>query len=225
MTTDIEWADGGTPRSRRFGDTYFSAAGGRDEVRHVFLSGNGLPDRFSGSSAFTIAELGFGTGLSFLETAHTFQTMCGPDQSLNYVSFELYPLPLSVIAQTMAPWPDLMPLCDALGQAMVTEPGWNTCRLGAVSLTLAIGDARELLDQWEGRADAWYLDGFDPRQNPELWERDLMQSVFDRTAPGGTFATYSAAGWVRRTLSEAGFDVVRTAGFGRKRHMTAGRRI
>ena len=84
------------------------------------------------------------------------------------------------------------------------------------------GDARQTLATWTGKADAWFLDGFSPAKNPELWSSDLMAEVARHTAPGGTFATYTAAGHVRRALGEAGFTVTRQPGFGRKRHMTTG---
>jgi tRNA U34 5-methylaminomethyl-2-thiouridine-forming methyltransferase MnmC len=84
------------------------------------------------------------------------------------------------------------------------------------------GDARVTLPEWTGRADAWFLDGFSPAKNPELWSDELLKSVASHTAPGGTFATYTAAGHVRRALSDAGFHVERRPGFGRKRHMSAG---
>jgi tRNA U34 5-methylaminomethyl-2-thiouridine-forming methyltransferase MnmC len=89
-----------------------------------------------------------------------------------------------------------------------------------VSLALIVGDARRTLPAWNGTADAWFLDGFSPAKNPELWEEALMAEVFAHTAPGGTAATYTAAGFVRRGLAAAGFAVSRVPGYGRKRHMT-----
>lgn len=85
------------------------------------------------------------------------------------------------------------------------------------------GLAAEMLPRWDGAADAWFLDGFAPARNPELWTADLMAEVARHTAPGGTVATYTAAGHVRRALADAGFEVTRLPGYGRKRHMTAGR--
>ena len=82
------------------------------------------------------------------------------------------------------------------------------------------GDARTTLPHWQRSADAWFLDGFSPARNPELWEEPLMQQVFAHTSPGGTAATYTAAGFVRRGLQSAGFEVTRIPGYGRKRHMT-----
>ena len=92
-----------------------------------------------------------------------------------------------------------------------------------VCLTIVEGDARETLPSWDGQADAWFLDGFSPAKNPELWEESLLTEVARHTPLGGTAATYTAAGFVRRGLSSAGFAVERVAGFGRKRHMTRAR--
>ena len=89
-------------------------------------------------------------------------------------------------------------------------------------LRVIVGDARETLPVWTGRADAWFLDGFSPAKNPELWSPALMMEVGAHTGVGGTAATYTAAGFVRRGLADAGFEVSRVQGYGRKRHMTRG---
>ena len=102
------------------------------------------------------------------------------------------------------------------------EAGQRILQLGPITAEIIIGDARQSLPAWQGRADAWFLDGFSPAKNPELWSPDLMAEVGRHTAPAGTFATYTAAGHVRRALAEAGFIVERRAGHGRKRHMTTG---
>jgi tRNA U34 5-methylaminomethyl-2-thiouridine-forming methyltransferase MnmC len=103
-------------------------------------------------------------------------------------------------------------------------PQWENGEIRADDLhaTIIFGDARTTLPAWGGRADAWFLDGFSPAKNPELWADDLIAEVAAHTAPRGTFATYTAAGHVRRALAEAGFAVTRRAGFGTKRHMSAG---
>ena len=102
------------------------------------------------------------------------------------------------------------------------KSGAHSASLDDLEFTLIVGDARKTVKEWEGNADAWCLDGFAPARNPELWEPKLMTEVARHTAPGGTFATYTAAGYVRRALTEAGFDVSRWPGFGRKRHMSRG---
>ncbi len=211
---DLDWRDEAIPVSRRFDDPYFSLAGGLEETRHVFLTGNHLPDRFR--DGFQIAELGFGTGLNLMATLLAHQ---GPGH-LFFTSFEAFPMEAPDIARALAAFPETAPVAPAFLDQWAT--GARTLHFPNLTAEIIIGDARETLSKWQGQADAWFLDGFSPAKNPELWSDDLMAEVARHTAPGGTFATYTAAGHVRRTLSEAGFDVTRSPGFGRKRHMSRG---
>ncbi len=206
---EIIWQDETVPVSTRFDDPYFT--GGLDETRHVFLDGNRLSDRFV--DGFHIAELGFGTGLNLLAALEAF----GQIGTLRYTSFEAYPMERCDIETALSAFPELdpSPLLDHWPDTHI--------RTENLDLQVIVGDARDTLPAWTGQADAWFLDGFSPAKNPELWAPELMQQVERHTAPGGTFATYTAAGHVRRALSDAGFDVERVPGFGRKRHMTIGR--
>jgi tRNA U34 5-methylaminomethyl-2-thiouridine-forming methyltransferase MnmC len=213
---DLDWRDGTLPVSRRFGDPYFSLDGGLDETRHVFLAGNGLPGRLR--DGFRIAELGFGTGLNLIATALAFATTGRPGRLL-YTAFEAFPLAAEDLGRALAAFPEAAPLVAAL-----TGP-WQeggTITLPGVTARIIPGDARATLPRWDGLADAWYLDGFAPSKNPDMWEPALMAAVAAHTAPGGSFATYTAAGHVRRALQAAGFAVERCPGFGRKRHMSRG---
>lgn len=214
LTPMLDWRDETIPVSRRFDDPYFSLAGGLDETRHVFLTGNGLPGRFR--DGFRIAELGFGTGLNLLAVLLAHQ---GPGH-LHYTSFEAFPLPAPDIARALEAFPDVARVADAFLRQW--EAGATVLTFPHLTATIRLGDARETLPAWDGHADAWFLDGFSPAKNPELWSDALMADVARHTAPGGTFATYTAAGHVRRGLSEAGFTVTRQPGFGRKRHMSVG---
>jgi tRNA U34 5-methylaminomethyl-2-thiouridine-forming methyltransferase MnmC len=216
----IRWEDGEVPVSSRFDDSYYSREDGLAETRHVFLDGNRLGECFAGAGRFAIAELGFGTGLNCLAAALLWAARAAPGAVLSYTAFELYPLEADEIARALAPWTEVAPLAEALVAA------WPAGRIAlpGVELRVVRGDARQEVPRWPGRADAWFLDGFAPARNPEMWELALMRSVHDRTVPGGTFATYAAAGRVRRALQAAGFEVVRLPGFGRKREMLAGRR-
>lgn len=216
---ELDWRDEMTPVSRRFDDPYFSLAGGLEETRHVFLTGNDLPGRFR--DGFHIAELGFGTGLNLLATLLAHQ---GSGQ-LRYTSFEAFPLPPEAIARALRAFPETAPLAPAFLAQWAEAPAGPIRRLHFPGLTaeILIGDARETLPRWQGRANAWFLDGFSPAKNPELWSPGLLAEVARHTAPGGSFATYTAAGDVRRALAGAGFQVTRQPGFGRKRHMTTGR--
>ncbi len=208
----LDWKDGAIPVSTRFDDPYFSLQSGLEETRHVFLRGNGLPER--ARPGFHIAELGFGTGLNLLATAGVLQ-----DGPIYFTSFEAFPMQPEDMARALSAFPDL-PSAELVAQ---WRRGARQFRLGALEVEIILGDARETLPGWKGRADAWYLDGFAPAKNPELWCDALMAEVGAHTAPGGTFATYTAAGHVRRALDKAGFEVTRTPGFGRKRHMSSGR--
>lgn len=211
---ELDWRDGSIPVATRFDDPYFSLSGGLDETRHVFLAGNHLPQRFR--DGFRIAELGFGTGLNLLATvlAHT-----GPGH-LHYTSFEAFPLAAPDIARALTAFPELAPIAPEFLRQW--SGGATTLHFPNLTATVILGDARETLATWQGCADAWFLDGFSPAKNPELWSPELMAEVARHTAPGGSFATYTAAGHVRRALETAGFSVARQPGFGRKRHMTAG---
>ena len=213
----VDWREGGTPVSTLFGDPYFSCEDGLAETRHVFLAGNDLPARFR--DGFRIAELGFGTGLNLMAAVLAWDA-AGAPRRLTYTSFEAFPMPAPDMVRALSAFPEAearaAPLLAAWGQ------GARRFDLGPVLVEVIEGDARETLPRWQGRADAWFLDGFSPARNPELWGNDLLAEVARHTALGGTFATYTAAGFVRRGLQAAGFQVERVAGYGRKRHMSRG---
>jgi len=215
QTADLEWRAGVVPVSRRFADPYFSLGDGLAEARHVFLAGNDLPDRFR--PGFHVAELGFGTGLNMLAALIAWRA-AGMDGPLRFTSFEAFPMAAPDIARALAAFPE----AEAVAQPFLAAWAERTRRfaIDGLEAEVIIGDARETLPRWGGRADAWFLDGFAPARNPELWEPALLQAVAAQTMPGGTAASYTAAGAVRRGLAEAGFAVTRVPGFGRKRHMT-----
>jgi tRNA U34 5-methylaminomethyl-2-thiouridine-forming methyltransferase MnmC len=213
----LDWRDGVIPVSTRFDDPYFSLHDGLAETRHVFLAGNDLPARLR--PGFHIAELGFGTGLNLLATLIAWQA-AGHPAPLHYTSFEAFPLAAPDIARALDHFPEARAVADPFLAAW--DRGETRFTLSGAEVVVIIGDARQTLPAWQRRADAWFLDGFSPAKNPELWSDDLMAEVARHTAPGGTFATYTAAGHVRRALETAGFHVERRPGHGRKRHMTIG---
>ena len=216
QSAQVDWKDGNVPVSHRFNDPYFSIHDGLAETRHVFLGGNDLPERFA--PGFHIAELGFGTGLNVLAAWQAWLD-AGATGELSFTSFEAFAMRTDDMRTALAAFPELADLAQALLAAWHPE---RPTHLPGLRLTVIKGDARNTVPQWQGRADAWFLDGFSPAKNPELWEPALMQAVAKHTRPGGSFATYTAAGHVRRALADAGFDVMRRAGFGRKRHMSTG---
>jgi tRNA U34 5-methylaminomethyl-2-thiouridine-forming methyltransferase MnmC len=223
-TLNLEWMEGDMPYSTAFGDHFYCRSDGRAECGHVFLAGNGLPERWLTDEAFTIGELGFGTGLNFCETWRAWkETVSGPSASLHFVSFELFPLDRASIGKALSRWPEITAEKEALlaqwpeNPSGVVELAWDQVRLSVLC-----GDALASLANSNLVLDAWYLDGFAPSRNGAMWSEDLMRSVFDHTRDGGSFATYAAAGFVRRNLVAAGFDVERRPGFAGKREMLCG---
>jgi tRNA 5-methylaminomethyl-2-thiouridine biosynthesis bifunctional protein len=223
----IDWQDG-QPVSRRFGDVYFSRNSGLEETRHVFLEGNGLGERWgtlAPRGRFTIGETGFGTGLNFAAAWALWDEIAPKGARLRYVSVERYPLPPADISRTLGLWPELARYREALlAQWTEVAPGWHRFVFGGgrVLLTLLAGDVRTVLPRLDGRVDAWFLDGFAPAKNPEMWEAVVLGEVARLSASGATCATYTVAGEVRRGLEAAGFAVEKTPGFGRKREMLRG---
>ncbi|MEM8553329.1 MAG: tRNA (5-methylaminomethyl-2-thiouridine)(34)-methyltransferase MnmD [Pseudomonadota bacterium] len=215
-TAKITWSNGQVPVSDQFDDPYYSLENGLAESEHVFLAGNGLPDRLR--PGFNVAELGFGTGLNLLAFCRLVAGMAMP---LRFTTFEAFPMAPDDMARALEAFPEVQALAEPMLDAR--RSGLDRWTMGDVEVQLIEGDARETLHAWNGRADAWFLDGFSPAKNPELWGEALLAQVGAHTAPGGTCATYTAAGFVRRELEDAGFEVSRQPGFGRKRHMTVGR--
>lgn len=206
----LSWKDGIIPVSERFDDPYFSLNGGLDETRHVFLAGNDLPARLV--EGFHIAELGFGTGLNLIALAEVATV------PVRFTSFEGFPMTRDELARAHQAFAGIGALSRDLCAA------WPALEftLGHVTARVIIGDVRETLPAWDDKADAWFLDGFSPAKNPEMWGEELMAEVGRHTVTGGSFATYTAAGHVRRALQAAGFAVERAPGFAGKRHMSRG---
>ncbi len=227
----IQWQNG-SPVSTQFDDVYFSTASGIDETRYVFLQHNQLPQRWVNDPQpqFTIAETGFGTGLNFLCAWDLWQQYSHAGQTLNFVSVEKYPLDHASLQQALAQWPQLKTLSDALLEIYPSlVAGWHCLHLpkindecGRIILHLFLGDIHEWLDQFQGHVDAWFLDGFAPSKNPEMWSPHLFESMGRLSTFHTTVATFTAAGLVKRGLQGVGFTTQKVKGFGRKREMLCG---
>ncbi len=236
QSANLEFNSEGTPVSRDFDDVYFSNDNGLEETRYVFLGGNQLEERFPNHPRplFVVAESGFGTGLNFLTLWQAFDAFCRqyPDatlQRLHFVSFEKFPLKADDLRLAHQHWPELAPWAEQL-QAQWPLPLAGCHRLlldgGRVTLDLWFGDINELTDKLDDsvnqQVDAWFLDGFAPAKNPDMWTPTLFAAMARTARPGGTLATFTSAGFVRRGLQEAGFTMHKTKGFGRKRDMLIG---
>ena len=218
----IDWDDQGRPRSRVFDDVYFSDKSGLEETRYVFIEQNALAERFAALPAngqMVIGETGFGTGLNFLCAWQLFEETARPDARLHFISVEKYPLTREDLKRALALWPELAIWSEQLLAAwFAIHPGFQTLSLadGRVTLTLMIGDALEQLPQLDAQIDAWFLDGFAPAKNPDMWTPELFAQLARLAAPASTISTFTSTGWVRRALNEAGFKMRRTPGIGHK---------
>lgn len=223
----IQWREGGTPEAETFGDVYFSRDGGLAESEYVFVKHNGLPARFAqAEDAFFIVETGFGTGLNALLTFEQWQRTAPPHAVLHFISFEKFPLRRADLIRAHAAWPQLAAMAQRLqaGYPPLT-PGWHHVTIDDnIFLWLWFGDVHEGLADLDvpGGVGAWYLDGFAPSKNPDMWTPALFEQMARLSHADTTFATFTAAGVVRRGLQAAGFAVDKVPGFGRKREMICG---
>lgn len=210
----------GIPYAQAYEDCYFSASGGLEQARHVFLAGNDLPERWQDRD-FVILETGFGIGLNFLCTLQAWQAL--PGRRLHYVAVEKHPFRLDDLKMLHPRWPELAPFAAELqAQWPLPLPGLHRLDFGTATLTLGFGDAATLLPQLTLSADAIYLDGFAPAKNPDMWSDTLFAALAKLAAPGATLASWSVFDDMMFRLSRAGFRLEKRSGFGTKRYMLSG---
>ncbi len=237
----IDWGADGVPRARGFDDLYYAASDGLAESRHVFLDQNDLPARFAALNAgddFVIGETGFGTGLNFLAAWRLWRERAPAQATLHFLSVEGHPLASADLARALGGWDDLAEESKLLVDAYPTclARGLHLLKFdqGRVRLVVAFDEAVRGLEAFlesghplhaapRRGVDAWFLDGFAPARNPAMWRPELFELLRSVSAPGASFATFTAAGDVRRGLQDAGFTVEKAPGFGRKRDMLKGR--
>ncbi len=222
---EIEWRNG-QPYASKFQDVYFSNDNGLLETEYVFLLGNDLLTRWQlpNIQNFIIAETGFGTGLNFLCAAKLWLENTPSNFTLHYISVEKYPLSLENITAALALWPEL----TILNQPFLTQyksllkDSKAILFNNRVQLSLLIGDATQCLSVIDEAVDAWFLDGFSPAKNPDIWQAPIFEQMARLSSTESTFSTFTSAGEVRRGLIKAGFKVSKRPGFGKKREMLIG---
>lgn len=224
----LHWDEQGQPLSSTHDDVYFSLLSGLEETRYVFLQHNRLGERFAAlqsGDCMTVGETGFGTGLNFLCCWQLFEQQAPAGAELHFISVEKFPLHAADLQQALALWPQLQDYSQQLQQVYESiRPGRQTLELadGRVRLTLLVGEASEQLAQLDEQVDAWFLDGFAPAKNPDMWTDELFGLLARLSAPEATLATFTSAGFVRRGLQATGFVMQRNKGFGFKRQMLSG---
>lgn len=214
------------PRSKEFDDVYFSVADGLAETRHVFLDGNNLRERWAGGEIgdFTICETGFGTGLNFLAALKLWRKS-GARGRLEFISFEKFPVSGEFIREHLSHWSDISNELDILltNYPANLKDGTHVLDVADdVRLILIFGDVNEEIQKLNAYVDCWFLDGFKPSSNPDMWSETVFRNMARLSCEGASFATFTSAGFVRRGLKAVGFSVRKIAGFGRKREMSVG---
>ena len=228
-TAQLDWSEDGAPHSQQFDDVYFSRHSGIDETRYVFLEQNRLPERLealkeTAAATFHIGETGFGTGLNFL-CAWQLRDQIAPNCRLQFTTVEKYPLSAEHLIRALANWPELEQYSARLIELYpVLTAGWHRISFieEQIDLNLFIGDVLDGFGSQRGPIDAWFLDGFAPAKNPDMWSPELFQQLIRLGQTGTTVSTFTAASAVREGLREAGFEITRVKGYGRKRHMLTG---
>ena len=231
-TAEVTWASGFVPHSTLFDDYYFSSDDGLAEVEHTFIQPNSLPERFAAQSknqVFRIAETGFGSGLNFLAVAALWLEQSPLESQLHFISFEKYPMQLEDLLKVHQAYPQFEQISKSLSEHYpLLMPGWHDFWLfeGRIRLTLWFGDVLKGLPECDAsdgaKIDAWILDGFTPGKNPDMWQPALYQQMARLSHQSTTFATFTSAGDVRRSLQKSGFEVHKASGFGKKREMCFG---
>ncbi len=231
--TKIRWDEKGLPHSTAFDDKYFCQDNGYDESQYIFCGGNQLKERFENLSAqdsnsFVIAETGFGTGLNFLCAWQLFEQCAPTAAKLHYISLDQFPLSADDLIKALNLWPQLQ---EYSTQLTVQYPNINIESQhiifvgGRIKLTLIFDHVLSALAQMRQASyavDAWFLDGFGPSKNPEMWSPEVFEQMAALSRAGTTVATFTVAGHVRRGLAQKGFSMTKTKGFGRKHQMLQG---
>jgi tRNA 5-methylaminomethyl-2-thiouridine biosynthesis bifunctional protein len=224
--SNIKWINN-MPYSIDFNDIYFSTEDGLDETEYVFIQQNQLEQRFKSlqQDHFTITETGFGTGLNFLVTCQHWLRLAPANAQLHFISIEKFPLTLADLTHAHALWPQFAAISsELLQQYNLLKSGTNVFSMAGdrIKLALQVDDILHALPQITQKADAWFLDGFAPAKNAEMWSANVFVHLARLSQANTTFATFTSAGTVRRSLQAAGFNVEKHAGFGKKREMLSG---
>lgn len=220
---NLDLKDGESAFSKNYNDIYFQPNIGLEEKRHVFLEGNNLPKSWINKDSFTIAETGFGTGLNFIATMQLWHNTRNTNQHLHYVSCELHPLNRKQLHQALSHFSEL----DNYSQQLLAQYpshlfyGFHQIffRKYNITLTLIIGDCVDAFEQLNADIDAWYLDGFAPSKNQKMWSPRLFKAIANLSHSGTTAATYTVARAIRDNLTQVGFEINKSKGFGQKREM------
>ncbi|MDX1958523.1 MAG: bifunctional tRNA (5-methylaminomethyl-2-thiouridine)(34)-methyltransferase MnmD/FAD-dependent 5-carboxymethylaminomethyl-2-thiouridine(34) oxidoreductase MnmC [Leptospiraceae bacterium] len=212
--------------SEVFQDIYWSTEGGLEEKKYIFLEGNDLENKFKSEKNFSILELGFGAGLNFFTTLELFAKNRKQDSKLNYISCEKYLLDEKTHREVLNDFPEIEVYTDNFFQKYKDlNPRYIEVHFPEFGVNLQIlkGDALTNLKELETEIDCFYLDGFSPSKNPELWNKEIFFELARIGKENSSFATYSVSRSVKDALTESGFEWKESKGFGKKKGMLSGK--
>lgn len=222
--------------NEHYNDRYFDVVNAIEEARYIYFQDSGITDVLAGQGRkeFRIGETGFGAGRLLIALMDFLDKSGVTDRAITYNSVELHPITFERMESILGGFrTEAGPLIDLLVGAYsrieILRPGWHRIYLtrpfGSLTLNLWIGEALEMVRALTIPCDAWFLDGHGPKKNPAIWRYELLMAIGEKTVTGGTCATFTVAGAVRRGLTAAGFSVVRRPGFGGKKAVLKGVKV
>ena len=222
-------SDGGSIACKDYEDRYFQDDG-FNESKEVYIDGNNLEERwesFSGS-CFTIGELGFGLGLNLLTMMNSWLKK-ERSFNLDYIGIDKKILERKNLILLEEAFPNLKKEIKILKECdLVGHNGFECISIPnlKIRLILVTEDVQKAInDICISNIDAWFLDGFDPKKNPEMWTEDILKTVYDLSSYDSSFSSFTSVGRIRRALLENGFEVSKVSGFGTKRHRIIGKKF
>lgn len=223
--------------NEHYDDRYFDVVNAIAEANHIFFQGTGIIHLLSaagpGRKELNIGETGFGAGRLLIALMDHLDNCGITDTSITYNSVELHPVTSERMASILSGFrTEAGPLIDILVRSYssidISKAGWHQIQLdrtfGSLTLNLWIGEALEMVNALTIPCDSWFLDGHGPKTNPAMWRHELLRAIGEKTVSGGTCATYTVAGDVRRGLIAAGFHVEQCPGFGGKKSVLKGQK-
>lgn len=221
--------------NEHFDDRYFDVVSALDEAQQIYFRNNNLIERIKmgqeSKTPFIIGETGFGAGRVVVALMEFIRKSGMKNVSIEYNSVELYPLDPERMLDILSGFEDrageeINTLVEAYRSIDITVPGWHSVKIeqpfGTIQLNLCIGEALEMVSSLEKSCDVWFLDGHSPKKNPSIWRPELLMAIGNKTKTGGTCATFTVAGDVKRALLEAGFTLQKYPGCGGKKHVLQG---
>lgn len=193
--------------------SYHSKHGAIQESTHVYINAALKYIHENNSThAYSILEMGFGTGLNALLTA---RYAAENDITIHYHSIEAFPLADEQIA--LLNYGNILGLTGIFSQ--LHQAPWNKQVTIGTNFSLQKYHTTIQFFHTGRRFNAVYYDAFAPSAQPELWTTEIFRQIFNLLRPGGILVTYCSKTVVRKAMEAAGFRVTKIQGPFGKREM------